>query len=225
MSYLRPLPTWWDGGECLLRGAEENEYGQPVYGLAFSMIYPANGVTPDSDSLLLAAGLNTISRIEQWQHHNATNSFYPAAVRVGYDAAAIWQKLREYALHTYPNGFQLDNPHGIENASTVVNTLNEMACMSVGGKIRLFANWPQDRDARFENLRAWGAFLVSAELEEGVAANVSVFSEKGRRCAMVNPWGRREVLLLRNGKPGERLAGEVLEFPTAVGETILLKPL
>ena len=225
VARLRPQPTYWEDGQCLLRGAEENERGQQLYGISFSPIYPANAVTLDSDSLLLAAGLNTVARVQQWQHHNATNSFYPAAVRVGYDAATIWQKLREYALHTYPNGFQLDNPHGIENASTVANTLNEMACMSVGHKIRLFSNWPEGKDARFERLRAWGAFLVSARIAGGVVSGVTLLSEKGRPCTIVNPWPGRQVQLVRDGRPAGRLEGEVLAFPTKAGETIQLKPL
>lgn len=225
IEHLRPLPTYWENGECLLRGAEENERGEQIYGISFSMIYPANGVTLDSDPLLLATARNTIDRIQQWQHHNATNSFYPAAVRVGYDSEVIWEKLHEYARHTYPNGFQLDNPHGIENASTVVNTLNEMVCMSVGHKIRLFVNWPRQMDVKFEKLRAWGAFLVSAELQEGIVRNVFIFSEKGRPCRIVNPWQGKKVQLWRNGMPSECISGEVLCFQTSKDETIQVKPL
>lgn len=189
------------------------------------MIYPANGVTLDSDSVLLVTGLNTVDAIQQWQHHNATSSFYPAAVRVGYAPEKIIEELRKYAIHTYPNGFQLDNPHGIENSCTVANTLNEMACMSVGNKIRLFTVWPKAVDASFEKIRTWGAFLVSASFKSGTVCGVTVFSEKGRSCTIVNPWKGKTVLLVRNGKPDKQLQGEELTFFTSVNETIVLKPL
>ncbi len=225
IDHLRGLPTWERRGKHFLRGAEEDEKGRQVFGVSFSMIYPANGVTLNSDSILLAAGLNTVDAIQQWQHHNATSSFYPAAVRVGYNPQKIFEELHKYALHTYPNGFQLDNPHGIENSCTVVNTLNEMVCMSVEHKIRLFAVWPETVDVSFKKVRTWGAFLVSASFKTGTVCDVSVFSEKGRPCTVVNPWKGRKVLLVRNGKMGEQLLGEELTFSTSVNETIVLKPL
>ncbi|MEY8722775.1 DUF5703 domain-containing protein [Bacteroides stercorirosoris] len=225
ITHLRELPTWERKGKRFLRGAEEDERGRQVAGVSFSMIYPANGVTLDSDSALLVTGLNTVDAIQQWQHHNATSSFYPAAVRVGYAPEKIIEELRKYAIHTYPNGFQLDNPHGIENSCTVANTLNEMACMSVGNKIRLFTVWPKAVDASFEKIRTWGAFLVSASFKNGTVCGVTVFSEKGRSCTVVNPWKGKTVLLVRNGKPDKQLQGEELTFPTSVNETIVLKPL
>lgn len=224
INRLRPLPIWKHHGKYFLRGAEENEKGQQIYGISFSMIYPANGVTCDSDSLLLAAGINTIDAIQQWQHHNSTSSFYPAAVRMGYNVEKVWSELHKYALHTYPNGFQLDNPHGIENSCTVVNTLHEMSCMSVGNKIRLFSVWPKGVDASFNKIRTWGAFLVSASLKQETIYDVSIFSEKGKTCTIINPWKEKTVLLIRDGKPGEKLAGKELTFSTSVGESIRLIP-
>ena len=222
---LKPLPIWDNNGAYLLRGSEEDEAGNPVYDVSFSMIYPANGVTLDSDSLLLASGKNSVAAIQQWQHHNSTNSFYVAAIRVGYDADVIWSKLHSYAESTYPNGFQLDNPHGIENSCTVMNALHEMACMSVNGKIRLFSVWPKDVDASFKNIRTCGAFLLSASMNQGTVNGVTVFSEKGRCCTVVNPWIDKNVLLIRDGKRAETLCGKELVFLTSENETIQLKPL
>lgn len=84
----------------------------------------------------------------------------PRAVRVGYDPTVILEALRRYVGHTYPNGFQLGNPHGIENQSTVPNTINEMLCMShvpVGAPqaepvLRVFPVWPREMDASFTNV-------------------------------------------------------------------------
>ncbi len=78
-------------------------------------------------------------------------------------------------------------PHGIENCSTVPNTINEMLCMSHKGILRLFSVWPKEKDARFANFRAWGAFLVASSLKSGNVEYVSIFSEKGKDCTLINP--------------------------------------
>ena len=225
IDHLSDLPTNKRNGRMLFRGAEEDEKGRQVSGVSFSMIYPANGVTFNSDTTLLNIARNTVHAVRQWQHHNATSSFYMAAVRVGYDPATILKEMRKYALHTYPNGFQLDNPHGIENSCTIANALNEMACMSVGNKIRLFSVWPSKVDARFEKIRTWGAFLVSAGIEADVVSDIYIFSEKGRPCTVVNPWKNKTVLLIRNGKVKQKLTGEELTFSTSTGDSIILKPI
>ncbi len=43
--------------------------------------------------------------------------------------------------------------------------INECMMQSYNGTIRLFPNWPMDKDAEFQDLRAAGAFLVSASLK------------------------------------------------------------
>ena len=45
--------------------------------------------------------------------------------------------------------------------------VNECMMQSYTGTINLFPNWPMDKDAEFRNLRAAGAFLVSASLKSG----------------------------------------------------------
>ena len=211
--------------------------------LGIQHIYPGNTIGLNSDPKLLEISRNTITVMNRWKDFNGTNSFYPAAVRVGYDPAVILQKLREYSLDTYPNGFKLNNPHGIENFSTVPNTINMMLCMShvpvgnaylQGGSknkfsirpesaIRLFPVWPKERDAKFENIRCWGAFLVSSELKDGRVEYVKINSEQGRKCTIINPWPNRDVKIYRGTKT-ETLTGEQLEFKTTPGQTLVLTP-
>jgi alpha-L-fucosidase 2 len=130
--------------------------------------------------------------------------------------------LHAYAKTTYPNGFQFDNPHGIENSCTVANALQEMLCMSVNDKIRLFPVWPTGYDAQFDRIRARGAFLVSSSLKRGEVSNVQIFSEKGRVCTIVNPWGNKPAFLIRKGRADQKLTGQELSFTTRVNETIQL---
>ena len=87
-----------------------------------------------------------------------------------------------------PNGMIAGNPHGMEHQSIVPNAIQEMLMQSHEGVIRFFPCWPMDQDARFGTLRARGAFLVSAELKDGVVRGVKIVSEKGRDCTVLNPW-------------------------------------
>ncbi|MBE9583233.1 hypothetical protein IM792_02115 [Mucilaginibacter sp. JRF] len=225
LNKLSDYPTEVSKGKTVYRGAEADSAGRPVHGASYSAIYPANGITFNSTSTELAIARNSVDATQRWDHHNSTNSFYMAAIRVGYDSLTILKELHIYALRTYPNGFQLDNPHGIENSCTVVNALQEMCCMSVGNRIRLFPVWPKDQDAAFRDIRTWGAFLVSAKLSNGIISGVVIKSERGKHCEVLNPWPSKTVSLVRNGKPAGNLKGSILSFKTTVNELITLQPL
>lgn len=187
-------------------------------------IYPASQIGLDSEPEQLATARNTIDLIQRWHDNNGANSFFPAAVRVGYDPQAVLRELHKYSTGGMaPNGFSRGNPHGIENCSTVPNTVNEMLMQSHEGVIRLFPCWPKDLDARFGTLRARGAFLVSAELKGGIISGVKILSEKGRDSTVMNPWPGRTVRIVRNGKDAEAAAGDRFTLKTAPGETLELR--
>ena len=188
-------------------------------------IYPADCVGFDSPPQLLQISRDTIAASPRWHDGNGANSFFPAAVRVGYDSAAILRELHRYSSEfSTPNGFSKGNIHGIENFSTVPNTVNEMLLQSHEGVLRLFPVWPKDQNARFGTLRARGAFLVSAELKNGVVTGVKITSEKGRDCAIVNPWPDKKVRVIRNGRKAETVGSDRFVVKTAVAEIIELNP-
>jgi alpha-L-fucosidase 2 len=163
--------------------------------------------------------------MQRWLDGNGSNSFFPAAVRIGYDPEIILREMRRYAEHTVPNGFQLSNPHGIENLSTVPNTINEMLCMGHKGVLRLFPVWPKDKDATFTRIRCWGAFLVSGELKNGRVEDVRLLSEKGRDCTMVNPWPGEKVGLYSGHDLLKTLDGARFTFKTSAGASYQIKAL
>ncbi|WP_133995703.1 glycosyl hydrolase family 95 catalytic domain-containing protein [Dinghuibacter silviterrae] len=197
---------WWDGNT-----------------LGIQHIYPAGGIGLSSDPHLLEIARNTIDEMQRWMDVNGSNSFFPAAVRVGYNADTVLKRLHEYCLHTHPNGFQLHNPHGIENCSTVPNTIDEMLCMSNQHILRVFADWPMNRDASFSTLRSEGAFLVSSALKNGTVQYVKIVSEKGRTCVLQNPWPGRFLVVKSNKGRMERKSGEVISLPTLPGEVLMIK--
>ncbi len=241
---LSGFSTQQKNGKTVFRYTEKGTAWWNDNTLGIQHIYPGNTIGLDSDPRLLDIAHNTITVMNRWRDFNGTNSFYPAAVRVGYNPSIILQKLKEYAADTYPNGFQRNNSHGIENFSTTPNTLNMMLCMShvpVGnahlqGKekekfdsrpesvIRLFPVWPKEQNARFENIRCWGAFLVSSELKNGKVQFVKIHSEQGRQCTLENPWPEKTVTLYRHNKPTQKLTGQRFSFKTKKGEALMLVP-
>jgi hypothetical protein len=99
-----------------------------------------------------------------------------------------------------------------------------MLCMSHRQVLRLFPVWPKRKDARFWNLRAEGAFLVSSALKGGVVRFVKIHSEKGRDCTIVNPWPGRAVVVYRDGRKIATLRGDRFVMKTRAGETVVLGP-
>jgi hypothetical protein len=66
--------------------------------------------------------------------------------------------------------------------------LQEMMLQSWDGALRIFPAWPKKLDARFENFRAEGAFLVSAAWSQGQVTALSIRSERGAPCKVYSPW-------------------------------------
>lgn len=192
--------------------------------LGIQHIYPGGQIGLESNPELLQVAHNTIDVMQRWIDFNGSNSFFPAAVRVGYNPDTILAQMHKYCENTYPNGFQLNNPHGIENLSTVPNTINEMLCMGHGGVLRVFPVWPKNRDASFHTLRTYGAFLVSSELKNESVQFIEVFSEKGRLLHLLNPWENKSVMVIRPGGMEETFQGKRLIIETSVGEKLLIKP-
>lgn len=213
-SHMSGFPLQERNGKTVFRYTEEGTDWWGDNTLGIQHIYPAGQIGLDSEPELLQVAWNTIDEMQRWIDFNGSNSFFPAAVRVGYDPDVILDRLRKYSEHTYPNGFQLGNPHGIENLSTVPNTINEMLCMGHQGVVRLFPVWPRGKDASFHNIRVEGAFLVSGELKDGEVTEVSVYSEQGRDLTLLNPWGEGEFVLYEKGKKPVALKGRTVVIKT-----------
>ncbi len=99
-----------------------------------------------------------------------------------------------------------------------------MLLQSFQGKLRVFANWPSDKDARFGDLRAYGAFLLSSDRRGGSVKYVRVVSEVGGQAVLVNPWPTGAVRLFKNGADAGTVNGAELSFDTAKGDVLHLAP-
>jgi alpha-L-fucosidase 2 len=72
-------------------------------------------------------------------------------------------------------------------------------------------------------LSGWGMIHLP-RLDNGVVSDVAIVSEKGRLCTVVNPWPDRKVVLVRDGKRAETMAGDRISFETGINEREELKP-
>jgi len=117
----------------------------------------------------------------------------------------------------------------VQRLGRAADALHNALCQSVPARpgeppvIRVFPAWPREWDAAF-TLLARGAFLVSASMTKGQIAFVQIQSQAGGECRLHNPWPDQPVTLVRNGNKPEALAGPLLRFPTAQGETLHIRP-
>lgn len=198
-----------------------------------SLVVPGGVCGPITDSVFndilkndVANWINQKTEIGGWGNTmgNGVETCFPGAVRVGYDSDIILKELKERIIaRSYPNHWIIQGGGGIETLTAVPMTINEMLLQSYEHVIRVFPNWNRLKDASFNNLRAYGAFLVSSSLKNGEIESVRLLSEKGRLCKMENPWKGQKVQLFRNGKKAELISGTFYEFRTSSNEVIELK--
>lgn len=220
VEHISQYPTFERDGKKIFRLTEEGLDWFDSNTLAVHHIWPTGGITLSSDPELLEIAKDTITVINRWKDFNGFAVIFPAAVRVGYDPEVILEYLRKQCIeNSYPNLFIFFGGGGIECCSAVPSSLNEMLLQSHEGMIRLFPVWPNNRNARFKNLRAVGAFLVSSEQLDGTITFVTVESEQGRICNMLNPWPDQncEVVVMTANEEVTlpyTLEGQILSFPT-----------
>lgn len=105
--------------------------------------------------------------------------------------------------------------------------LNECMMQSFSGAIYLFPNAQGLGPARFQNLRAMGAFLVSASWDGKSVSDVTLLSEKGGNARIANPWGKAAARVLRLSDHSEiktHAEGRILSFQTTPGERYQVEP-
>lgn len=110
-------------------------------------------------------------------------------------------------------------PFTLEGNFAFAAGIQEMLLQSHTGIIRLFPAIPGDwHEVSFRQLRAMGAFLVSAERKNGKVAKVTVYSEQGGALKLANPFtgGFR----VEKGEVNQKT--DLLETQMKAGETLVL---
>jgi hypothetical protein len=238
ITHLSKFPTGEVNGRMSLKNMElgpQNKEVRPsglnrvaIHGL----ILPGGVAGPRTDPVFNKILLGDVEHWKdkaqtpaQWGNTlgNGIETTFPGAVRVGYNADSIIYYLKARLAHEpLPNLYIVQDGGGIETLAAVPLTINEMLLQSYEGIIRIFPNWDHKKNAGFNNLRAYGAFLISSNLKNGAIEYVNLLSEKGRPCIMENPWPGKKVRLTRNNKPAGILEGPAFNFPTKPNEIIKL---
>jgi hypothetical protein len=216
------------------------EHSQVVYNVpnALITVFPGEDHGLHSDSATLALLKNTF-RNQQNEGGNDLVFKNLQAARIGMLDLEKFKRQINYCL--LPNGTASDRAiqvHGryddqgdygfmdkmgvwFENFALPV-VINECLMQSYDRTIRLFPDWPLDKDAEFHNLRAAGAFLVSATLEDGKVTGIEIISEAGARLKMFLPWKNGGTIMRQQGKSA--INADYFETDTKNGEKIYLKP-
>ncbi len=220
---LSDFPTFIKNGKKCFRYSKFGIRWRNDNTVGLQHIYPASQIGLSSDEKLLKIARNTYFINDRRLDDNGSNSYLPAGARIGVDPnfliEGIHQNIKEFAL---PNRLFRHHGGGIEHLTTIPATINEMLMQSHQGIIRLFPCWNKTEDASFENLRADGAFLVSAELKNEKVLSLEIKSLKGRKCT-VECDGIKSVISKADNKeiPFER-KGNTISFETQENKDYVL---
>ncbi len=214
LECLSPADTMKSGGKTFLRAKDGCD---TLNELTIEYVYPICGVGRYGSPELYEAAKNTHRELGIWDSQNRFCSYYPAAARLEYPPDEIIAHIHDVIKKRgLPNGMFRYGGGGLENSSAVPGTVNEMLLQSFEGVIRLFPCWNMTSDASYFGLRAYGAFLVNAELKNG-EIRAEILSEKGSLLRLEKPGDG--YVILRNGSEIP-LDDKVTETETVPGETL-----
>jgi alpha-L-fucosidase 2 len=230
LTNLAPFPTYTGcpactNGETVFRYTEVGRDWDTGNTIGIQHIYPGSQIGLSSDAALLQIANNMVSAMGRWSDGNGTNTFYPAAARVGYDPTMILSNLDSWIQNnTYPNLHIHTGGGGVENLNTVPSTVAEMMLQSFQGVVRVFPNWPSSSDAKFANLRAYGGFLVSSGMSGNAVQYVQIVSEYGGAVTLLNPWQGQTLSVYRNGPSATAVSGSSVTIQTCANDVIIVAP-
>lgn len=205
-------------------------------GCDIQMIYPAEAISFTSDEELKEIAYNSIDVNMEMTNTSLSKPFHTAviATRMKYPIDKIVENLKTTMLETTISTWEGLRENftigGLHYNGEYLEFINSSMMQSHDGAIEIFPNWYEDRKAVFSDLRAKGAFLVSARQNEfGQVTEFFVTSEKDNDCSIVNPWPGQKVEIYEDGKKiegevSQEALGEVYTFAAKEGANYEFKP-
>ena len=242
---MEQKPIWEVGGKRVFGLAEKrlDEKGGPcdfrfedgfytnVVMLEYLMPGDCLGYFSSPEELQIARDtIDCLPPEQVWEQMNNFPRIFTDAVRVRYPIEKVVERMYSAISgeRMAANLRIVDHYHGIEK-SGATEAVNSMLLASHKGIVKLFPNWFADKDARFWNLRAKGAFLISAgyDGERREAVDVVIVSEKGQPLTLVLPWSEGAHVTDGSGNGISYTLGTVpgweeertMTFETCAGET------
>ncbi|MFN8206569.1 MAG: hypothetical protein U0T82_04080 [Bacteroidales bacterium] len=231
LANLAEFPT--DGNGFRVNADQGFDIGHRHFShlLAF---YPYHLVTPDQSA---DAALLLEKSLERWQTLSQASGAAGYTFTAGcamYATLGMGDKaITTLDLMKSRNLIQLNTMYYegggavIETPLAAVESIDYLLLQSWNGIIRIFPAVPSRwKHISMKNFRAEGAFLVSAEWDDGTINGLRIFSEKGKRCTLRNPW-TGNALIVRD-EAGNRIIyskeGENCSFGTTAGAVYSIVP-
>ncbi|GEM_PF-5578003 len=222
LDALSDFPVFENKGQKIYRFTEHGPEGSGKSSDLIWHVFPGGQVGLDSDNETLTVARNTLCTVDTTADDSGVCRIFPGAARLGVEPDEIIAVLKNYYRK-----FQLPNllfnraGSGLENVGITAATVNEMLLQSRAGRITLFPVWNMSRRADFTDLRAEGAFLVSACLEDGKLRHCRVISEKGKTLRLVLPQNIGQLKISLNGREIKSENSEIIT-PTQPGDTLYI---
>lgn len=192
--------------------------------VALEFIHPGEDMHFNSDPKLKQAACNVVSlhkrvNADIFRQINNLPKIFIHAIRAGYDPEAIIAEFKNLYAHDFVYNYSVrdfNETHGIEKAGGI-EFINSMLLDSDMHTVKVFPNFPKDRDAQFYNMLAHGAFSVSAAQSAAHGVEyVEISSLVQETISIVNPFENALV----TDERGNRITpvctqtdfGEVLSF-------------
>ena len=221
-----------EGDDGALRLSPDESLAESHRHLSHLMsIHPLGLITiegTDRDRKIIAASLKQFDQlgIGSWCGYSFSWRACMAA-RAG-DSAAALENLKTFVDgYISRNGFHVNwdtrkkasgRAFTLEGNFAAAQAVHEMLLQSWGGVIRVFPAVPEKwADASFDNLRAEGAFIVSARREKNKAVSIRIVAEKGGALKLRNPFPGGEVLWSR---PDVKKNGADIECALQPGDVL-----
>jgi hypothetical protein len=140
------------------------------------------------------------------------------AVAVNTLDCSSWQDARRYAFSLMRLG-KIDEVRASLIAAPTSDPflVNELLLASWDGVVHVFPFWPLDRPARFRDLRAQGAFLVTAECAKGRITSIKIRSCAGNDLHLRSPWRNPVVAASPGHEPTFEHCEGIIRMPTLKG--------
>lgn len=240
-NHLYELPLTKTGGAIRVKATERgtssgNEMRtKPGFGrvMSYAWVFPAGLVGEQLNPSLTALLKKEVERWDTdpggdpaWDNlGNGFETYFTTAVRVGINPEVILKKLKERIPKTALPNLWVPQSGGLtETLSAIPSCINEMLLQGYEGVVKVFPAWPKKADAKFINLRTYGAFLVSAEMKNQNVAFIKIVSEKGNTCVIENPWEKEITIISGKGKKVKfEISGNTCRFKTIAGESYYIK--
>ena len=196
LAHLPAYPTTTADGRSLFQWSEGDPDPYSVGGWHWNLlqVYPCHQISLSSDPKLIQTALDTLyMRPEVLGRGSPHTEWYGINARLGNYPPEFLERLNWYIdrqsgpCHFFTQGGNIE-------CVAIADQINSLLLQSQEGFLRFFPAYHHP-NAAFQNIRAEGAFLVTASKHLGVCCDVSIVSEKGLPCTILNPWPGRKVLV------------------------------